>query len=314
MHSTSPRVAVLFPGQGAQKVGMGTWLMAYPETKRIFALASAVSGADIATLCREGPLEELQRTELAQPALLAVGLSCWAALRQAGVVPAAAAGHSLGEFGAWVVSGLLDEETALRLVAERGRAMGEAAAARPGGMAAVMGLPPARVEQICREVESTGPVVPSNLNCPGQVVISGSQPALERALALVTAAGGKAMRLPVAGAFHSPLMEQASARFTKVIESVRPGQVKVPVAANYTGTLVAHQADAVAALRSQMLGAVHWEAAMRSLLGAGITLLLEMAPGRTLAGLMRRIAPEVRVISVDDEAALAEAVATVRGA
>jgi len=303
MRAGSP-VAVLFPGQGAQQPGMGAWLLERPAARRIFALASCAAGEDLAALCRQGPPERLQDTRLAQPALLAVSLSCWELVREAGVTPAAAAGHSLGEFGAWVVSGLLDEETACYLVAERGRLMAKAAAETPGGMAAVLGLAEEQVAELCRQASGPELVVPANYNCPGQVVISGAAPALERALALVAQAGGKAMPLPVAGAFHSPLMEPASLGFAKVLKSVRLGQVRVPVAANLSGALVADREAACAALQGQMLGAVRWEAAMRALLAQGITRFLELAPGRSLAGLMRRIAPQAQVLSVDDQKAL----------
>jgi len=313
MTATSHKLALLFPGQGAQQPGMGAWLLDRPTSQRIFSLASQAAGLDLAAVCRQGPEAQLGQTETAQPALLAVGLSCWQALAARGVQPAAAAGHSLGEFGAWVVSGLLGLEEACRLVAERGRLMAAAAGERPGGMAAVLGLTGEQVAQICRQAAASGVVVPANYNCPGQVVISGEPAGLEAAARLVQATGGKVVRLAVGGAFHSPLMEQASTRFAKVVESVHLGQVSVPVAANLAGIMVSDRIAAREALAGQMLAPVRWEAGMRSLLAAGVDVFLEMAPGRTLAGLLRRIDREAQVLSVDDEGAFEQAVQIGRG-
>lgn len=307
MTLTPRNPAILFPGQGAQQPGMGAWLLDTPAAERVFGLASRAVGRDLAALCRQGAAEELRQTELAQPALLAVGLTCWSLLRERGLEPGAAAGHSLGEYGAWVVAGALDEQTVFPLIAQRARLMGAAAAARPGGMAAVVGLPAAEVEAICREAATAGVIVPSNYNGPGQTVVSGEPAAVARARELVAARGGKVLPVAVNGAFHSPLMAEAAEAFAKVVESVALGQVTAPVAANHSGAIVADQAAAREAMAAQMTSAVRWQAQIEALVGAGVSRFLEMSPGRTLAGLVRRIAPEVEVIPVDSPEALDKA-------
>jgi [acyl-carrier-protein] S-malonyltransferase len=207
-------VALIFPGQGSQHAGMGKALAeAFSRAREVFEEADDVLGRSISRLCFEGPEEELQKTENTQPALYVTSAAALAVLRDEGLEGGMAAGHSLGEYTALHAAGALDFATGLRLVAVRGRAMAEAGRTRPGTMAAVLGLDDAKVEGVCREAsgEDRGVVVAANLNSPGQIVLSGDEAAVDRALELASAAGAKrGIKLKVGGAFHSPLMEGRS--------------------------------------------------------------------------------------------------------
>src|SRR3954468_17694140 len=207
-------VVLLFPGQGSQKPGMGKDLAeAYPAARDVFARADAALGTSLSTLCFEGPADELTLTHNAQPALLTHGAAVWAAVRDVvGANVVAAAGHSLGEFTAYLAAESLSVEDAVRIVRRRGELMYESGVRRPGAMAALLGEPNRPIEEICADASrEAGVVVPANYNCPGQIVISGEEAGVERAMALAKEAGAKrAIRLNVSGAFHSPLMESAA--------------------------------------------------------------------------------------------------------
>jgi [acyl-carrier-protein] S-malonyltransferase len=297
----------VFPGQGSQQVGMGRAMVErYPAAAEVFAEAGRVLGFDLARICFEGPEEELRRTAMAQPALLATSIACLAPLRDAGMRPQMVAGHSLGEYTALVAAGALSFAEGLRLVARRGELMEAAAREAPGGMAAVLGLATEQVEQLC---DACGASV-ANRNAPGQVVISGPTGALERVMAYARERGARrVMPLNVAGAFHSPSMAPAAEALRREIEAAELCRASVPVIANVSARPLQDPDEIRAALVEQLTGSVRWEESIRHAVAMGAERLIEIGPGTVLAGLFRRIVPELPVASVSDPATL-EAVIT----
>lgn len=296
--------ALLFAGQGAQTPGMGRELAAAsPAARHVFEWANAILGFDLATLCFEGPEAELTRTENAQPALYVAAFAALAALRER--VPSlsfgAAAGLSLGEFTALAAAGALEFEEGLRLVRARGQFMQAACEAESGAMAAVIGLEEAPLRTVC---EDTGVAI-ANLNCPGQIVLSGAAAKMPAALEAARARGArKALPLAVAGAYHSPLMAPARARLADALASVRFRTPVAPVLSNVTGR--PHESpDALAELlAAQVTSPVRWEDSMRWLLGRGFGRFIEFGPGGVLTGFMKRIDKSAVGLCVEDAASL----------
>ncbi len=310
------RLAFQFPGQGTQYVGMGRALWeASPRAREIYALADEVMGISLSSISFEGPEETLRETRTTQPAILAHSIAALALLEAEGVRPAFVAGHSLGEFSALVAAGVLGARDAFEAVKVRADLMYRAGIDEPGAMAAILGLPEEEVAQICRELESEGVVVPANLNGPGQVVVSGEIAAVERAMALATERGAKrAVRLPVSGAFHSPLMKSANAGLAGVLDRVTYRDARVPVVVNVSARPLSGAAELRAASKAQLLGVVRWEASMRRLLDDGASAFVEIGPGKVLRGLLKKIdgkAPSANIEGPDD---LAGVIAMARGA
>jgi [acyl-carrier-protein] S-malonyltransferase len=294
----------LFPGQGSQSVGMGRALYEEsPSARALFDRADEVLGVALSTVAFEGPEESLLETRNTQPAILVHSLAALALLRDMGFEPTAAAGHSLGEYSAYVAAGSLSFDDAVRLVRRRGELMFRAGQERPGAMAAILGLENSLLEDICREASTAGVVVPANLNSPGQVVLSGEVAGVEAAMALAAARGAKkTVRLPVSGAFHSPLMESAAAGLREELARVDIQDAAIPVVANQSARPVTAAEDIRASLERQLLSAVRWEESMRHLLRESGTRFVEIGPGRVLKGLARSIDRAARVDSVEDPA------------
>ena len=290
------RIGMLFPGQGAQFVGMGRDLYdAFDEARDVYRRARATLGFDIAELSFSGDLQTLTETRNAQPAILVHSVAALAVLAARGVEPAVVAGHSLGEFSALVAAGVFEPMDALRLVRTRGELMYAAGLERPGTMAAVVGLDREAVAR-CLEGVTDGVVVIANENAPTQFVISGEIAAVDAACEAARAAGARrAMRLTVSGAFHSPLLEPAATEFRRALEKTPRGRLRVPWVANVTGDVV-EDADAVVELLARQLASpVRWVDAMRAFETRAPERTGEVGPGRVLAGLMKRIAPGVSV-------------------
>ena len=296
------RVVLLFPGQGSQTPGMAADLAAaYPEARATLDAVDAALGAPLSRLMAEGPADELTRTDNAQPALLAHGAALWAVLRnRLADRVVAAAGHSLGEFTAYHAAGALALDAAARLVRRRGELMYASGVERPGAMAALLGDPSRSIEEICVEASAeAGTVVPANYNCPGQLVISGEVAGVERAMALAKAAGVKrAVRLPVSGAFHSPLMEVAQEGLDLALDESRLVDPAFPVYANVNAQPVRTAWDARSLLSRQLTSPVRWTETVATLAADyPDALYLELGPGSVLAGLVKKTAPGVRVVS-----------------
>ena len=298
------RVALCFPGQGSQAAGMADAVLDSPVARALLAVARE-EGLDLEAALHGGD-DDLRPTNVAQPALLLVELSLASALPR-DLEVTGVAGHSVGEFAAVSTAGAWTAEDAMRLVVRRGREM---AAMTEGTMAAVIGLDGDAVEAVCAKVRDAGEVVVvANLNAPGQVVVSGTRAGVGRAGDAARAAGARrVVPLNVSGAFHSPLMAPAARRFAPAVEAAALGRLRVPVACNVTGDLVEDASALPAVLTRQLESPVRWMDCVRSLVAAGAEILVEVGPGQVLTGLARRIAPDVRTLSVAtplDAAALA---------
>ena len=272
----------------------------FPVAREVFKAADVALGVPLSAIAFEGPADELTLTHNAQPALLTHGAAVWAAVRDAiGDKVVAAAGHSLGEFTAYHASDALPFAEAVRLVRRRGELMLDAGKLRPGAMAAVLGSLATPIEEICLEAsDDAGLVVPANYNCPGQVVISGEAAGVDRAMELVKLAGGKAKRLNVSGAFHSPLMEYAVAGLVSALDLAHFADARFPIYANVNAQPVEDAALARRLLVEQLTAPVQWTRAIESiaLLHPG-ALFVEMGPGTVLKGLVKKIVPDATVLS-----------------
>jgi [acyl-carrier-protein] S-malonyltransferase len=279
-------IALLFPGQGAQEVGMGRDLAdSFPTARAAFDEASEALGYDLARACFEGPADRLTRTDVCQPAVLATSVAAWRVAAGHGLAGDVTMGHSLGEYTALVASGSLGFAEAVRLVAERGAAMNAANDLRPGTMAAVIGAPDADVQEMCREA---GDVWPANYNCPGQVVASGTLDGVARLLERAAERGVRATVLQVGGAFHSPLMEPAVVRLEPALAAWEPAAPDPPFLS--TTTVAAEPPERMrSVLLAQLTAPVRFGAAVQAALGMGVTRFVELGPGRVLSGLVRRV-------------------------
>jgi [acyl-carrier-protein] S-malonyltransferase len=290
------KVAFCFPGQGSLEVGMGRALAeAYPEAMDVFTRGSEASGLDLMHLCFEAPEAELVQTELQQPALVATSLAVLAAIRARGIKPDFVVGHSVGEFAALAAAGALKVEEAVALVRERGLAMAEAAKKNPGSMAAILGLDDEVVERICRRILN---VWPANYNCPGQIVVSGEDPAVDEACQAAEEEGARrAVKLRVSGAFHSPLVARAADRLRPALERVKFSEPTAP----FMSTVTARIEDAKRMgplLVEQLTAPVRFTQAAQALVKEGAHTFVEVGPGNVLSGLIKRIDRNARTISV----------------
>lgn len=298
------RTAILFPGQGAQTVGMGKdFHDACPAAARIYREAADVLGWDVAAVCFNGPQAELDRTAICQPAILTTSVAIMEAMREAGFPGlqdiSAAAGLSLGEYTALVAAGSLRFADAVKLVQKRGQYMEEACKQNPGAMMSVIGMEDEIVEAACAEAGAAGVVVPANYNSPGQLVISGSVAGTARAAELLRARGARrVLPLAVSGAFHSPLMASAAARLEQALAATAVASPAITVYANVTAAPVAGPDEIRESLARQVSSPVRWAQAMKRMVADGYGQFVEVGPGKVLTGLMKRIAPEASVTNV----------------
>jgi [acyl-carrier-protein] S-malonyltransferase len=296
------KLAFCFPGQGSLEAGMGRDVAeAVPEAMLVFDEASEAAGLDLKRLCFEGAVEDLVRTDVQQPALMAASLAMLAALRRHGLCPDYVIGHSVGEFAALAAADCLDTAETIALVRERGLAMAEAARERPGSMAAILGLDDPVVEEICDRISG---VWPANYNCPGQVVISGENDAVEQACAEATSAGARrTVKLRVSGAFHSPLAARAAERLRPAVERVRFREPSAPFMSTVSAKIEPAQRLA-GLLVDQLTSPVRFTQAAQELIRDGARTFVEVGPGNVLSGLVKRIDRGVKTVSVNGAAGL----------
>jgi [acyl-carrier-protein] S-malonyltransferase len=303
-------LAFLFPGQGSQKVGMGKELAEfYPVAMETFQEADAALGYRLSEVCWQGPEDKLKLTEVTQPAILTMSVAVFRVLREVGIVPRYAAGHSLGEYSAHVAAGTLQFADAVRTVRNRGNYMQEAVPVGQGAMAALLGMPREQVAQVCKDAAQGQVCQAANINSPEQVVISGSAAAVERAAELAKQRGAKkAVMLPVSAPFHCALMKPAQERLATDLKKLTFSQPEIPVACNVDAALVQTGEKSCDALIRQVTGAVRWEECMRLLISRGVETFVEVGPGKVLCGLMRQIDRGKTCLNVEDEASLQKVV------
>ncbi|AAM24695.1 MAG: Malonyl CoA-acyl carrier protein transacylase [Caldanaerobacter subterraneus] len=302
------KIAFIYPGQGAQYAGMGKEIYEkYEEAKEIFERADEALGFNISKLCFEGPEEELMKTENTQPAILTVSVALTRVLQKRGVKPDVTAGLSLGEYSSLVLAEALDFEDAVRLVKKRGKYMQEVVPEGVGTMAAILGLPNEEVEEICRIASEVGVVEPANYNCPGQLVVSGEVKAVERAVELAKERGAKkAVVLAVSAPFHCSMLKEAGELLAKELDKVEIKDLKVPVISNVTADYV--QKDKVKELLiKQVSHPVLWEQSVRKMIEDGVDTFIEIGPGKTLSGFVKKIDRSRTVLNFEDEESLMKA-------
>lgn len=300
------KIAFLFSGQGSQAVGMGKELFDNsPDARSVFETADKVLGYSLSELCFTGPKEELDKTENTQPAILTVSIAAYQALAAEGIKPDVNAGLSLGEYSALVCSEVLLFEEAVELVRKRGRFMQEAVPQGLGGMAAILGLEAEKVEEACQAAGEKGVVRVANYNCPGQIVISGEKAALEEASSKAAELGAKrVIPLEVSGPFHTPLLQPASEKLAAELAKIHVGEPKVPVISNVTADYLKGSADALNLLPQQVMNSVLWEMTIRKMLDQGVDTFVEIGPGNTLRGFVKKIDRQAILLNVEDMASL----------
>ncbi|TRM12364.1 ACP S-malonyltransferase [Lentibacillus cibarius] len=296
------RIGLLFPGQGSQAVGMGKALYdEYPEVRDLFDRADELLGNELSTLMFEGPKEKLTETENTQPALLLTGVAVHQLLTNENIQPVMAAGHSLGEYSALVSAGAISFEEALPLVATRGRLMEEAFPKGKGSMAAVLGMSREAIEQVIAQLDEDEVVDIANLNCPGQIVISGSKEGIDAAAELLKENGAKrVMPLNVSGPFHSRLMKPANEQFAKELDQTTFSNANIPVYANVTAEPVTDKNMVKDLLIRQLYSPVRFEESVRHMINEGVDAFVELGTGKVLSGLVRKIDRKTKTFAIQD--------------
>jgi [acyl-carrier-protein] S-malonyltransferase len=300
------KLAFLFPGQASQYPGMGQDLAAnFPESRAVFEEADLALGFPLSRMCFEGTEEELKLTANQQPAILTVSVAAYRALAARGVQPDFAAGHSLGEYSALVAAGALEFSTAVKLVRQRGQYMQEAVPAGEGAMAAILGMSPSDIADVCKKAAGGEVLSPASLNSPEQTVIAGSAAAVKRAVETASQAGAKrAVVLAVSAPFHCALLSPAQQRLEPDLRAAKFGPLKFPVLTNVDAEAIILGDEARESLIRQVTMPVRWLESVREMIELGVNIFVEVGPGRVLTGLMRQIDRSVRVLNVEDAATL----------
>lgn len=300
------KLAYLFPGQASQYAGMGRDLSEnFPESRAVFEEADAALGFAVSKLCFEGSEEDLKQTENTQPAIFTVSIAALRAIEKRGIAPDFVAGHSLGEYSGLVAAGALDFATGVKVLRKRGEFMQEAVPKGEGAMAAIMGLSPSDVAEICKKAADHDVVSPANLNSPEQIVISGNAAAVKRAVEIASQSGAKrAVMLPVSAPFHCALMEPAQKKLEPELRSAAFGALRIPLITNVDAEAIASGEEARDALIRQVTMPVRWLDSIRELIEEGVRIFVEVGPGKVLCGLLRQIDRSVRCFNVEDAASL----------
>lgn len=304
------KIAFVFPGQGAQYVGMGKEIAEnFPQSRSIFEKADTRLGYSLSDLCFNGPEDKLKLTVHTQPALLTTSIACYQLIKEEGIKPDYVAGHSLGEYSALVAAEALDFTDAVWLVEQRGKFMQQAVPPGEGTMAAILGLDIEKIEELCKSCSDEGVVEPANFNCPGQIVIAGQTPAVEKAVSIAKDFGAKrAMLLPVSGPFHSSLLKSASMKLAKALETIEIRNPIVPLIANITAKPVTTRDEIREGLVNQVSGSVKWEQSVREMIALGVTTFVEIGAGKVLSGLIKKIDRQVKTFNIEDSLSFQETV------
>ncbi|RCX20023.1 [acyl-carrier-protein] S-malonyltransferase [Anaerobacterium chartisolvens] len=303
------KTAFIFPGQGAQYVGMGKQIaQEYACADDIFDQASEALGFDVRKMIFDSDDETLKITENTQPAILTVSIACMQPLLEKGIKPDVVAGLSLGEYSAHVAAGTMDFKTAVSLVKKRGKYMQEAVPAGVGAMAAVLGLDSETVKECCKMASSAGVAEPANFNCPGQVVVAGEVKAIEKVVELCKEKGAKrSMLLPVSAPFHCSLLKPAGEKLSAELDGIQLAPMKLPVVTNVTAEYITDYAQVKELLIKQVSTSVLWEECVRTMLADGVDTFVEIGPGKVLSGFIKKISKDVRVLNVEDIESLEKA-------
>lgn len=304
------KIAFIFPGQGAQYIGMGKELFENIEVcKNIFNIADEELNFELSKLCFEGSIEELNITENTQPAILTASIAALMALKEHGIKCDVTAGLSLGEYSALVCSGAMNFKDAVKLVKKRGRFMQEAVPVGIGTMAAILGLEASLVQEACSEARTSGIVEIANLNCPGQIVIAGEIDAVELACEKAKEKGAKrAMRLSVSAPFHSSMLKPAAEKLEIELENIDIKDISIPVMTNVDGDYVKSKDDIKSNLKLQVMSSVLWETIIKRMIKDGVDTFVEIGPGKVLSGFVKKIDRKLTIVNVEDMASLNKAV------
>lgn len=296
--SNSSKIAFIFPGQGAQYVGMGKQLYEdYPKCREVFEEASDALGFDMAKLCFEGPEEKLNSTEFTQPAILTVSIAALKLLEEEGIKPDIVAGLSLGEYSALVTAGAIKFKDAVALVKKRGRFMQNAVPKGVGGMAAILKLNEEQIYEVCEIAKEKGIVEPANFNCPGQIVIAGEMEALSYACEIAKEKGAlKTVMLSVSGPFHSSMLKDAADKLYEELQNLEISKPNIPVITNVTGDYM-NEDSIKETLRLQVMTSVKWEQSIRKMIEEGVESFIEIGPGKTLSSFVKKIDRKLKTIN-----------------
>lgn len=307
------KIAFIFSGQGAQYPGMGKDLYEnFEVSKEVFKTSNAALGFDVTKLCFEGPQEELNKTENTQPSVLTVSIAALRALEERGIHADVTAGLSLGEYSALVCSGVFKFEDAVRLVKKRGRFMQEAVPAGIGAMAAILGLDIEKVKEACIKASEIGIVEGANFNCPGQIVIAGEVKAVEKAAEICKELGAKrAIMLPVSAPFHTSMLAPAGEKLAEELKNIDLVKMNIPVITNVTGEYIEDISQVKEILKTQLKSSVMWEDTIKNMIKDGVDTFIEIGPGKTLCGFVKKIDKSLKIANVEDLASLENAVAII---